>query len=182
MLADVWVVKSCDLGITTDTIHCRTHLGHVLKPMDTVLGYAIADSNVNDNNFEKLPKTSLPDVILIKKSYPERRRKRNWKLKRMTTNTEINFEDDNKYVFCFYDSFLLNNVIQFYIPSDMDEFMDDLEEDKDFRQNINIYKNPDTGIESVAEDDDEDGAPRISLEEMMEDLVIYEDDVMEVYE
>lgn len=64
----------------------------------------------------------------------------------------------------------------------MDEFMDDLEEDKDFRQNINIYKNPDTGTESAAEDDDEDGAPRISLEEMMEDLVIYEDDVMEIYD
>lgn len=65
--------------------------------------------------------------------------------------------------------------------SDMDEFMDDLEEDKDLRQNINIYKNPDIGIESAAEDDDND-APRISLEEMMEDLYIYEDDVMEVYE
>lgn len=65
----------------------------------------------------------------------------------------------------------------------MDEFMDDLEEDKDLRQNINIYKNPDVCIESAAEDDDDDDAPpRISLEEMMEDLNIYEDDVMEVYE
>jgi len=65
----------------------------------------------------------------------------------------------------------------------MDEFMDDLEEDKDLRQNINIYKNPDVGIESAAEDDDDnDAPPRISLDEMMEDLCIYEDDVMEVYE
>lgn len=98
MLADVWVVRSCDLGLTTDSIHCRTHLGHLLKPMDTVLGYAIADSNVNDNNFDKLPKTILPDVILIKKSYPDRvrHRRRNWKLKRMTTDTEINFESDDK--------------------------------------------------------------------------------------
>lgn len=60
--------------------------------------------------------------------------------------------------------------------------MDDLEEDKDLRQYINIYKNPDAGIESAVEDDDDDNRPRISLEEMMEDLVIYEDDVMEVYE
>jgi len=64
----------------------------------------------------------------------------------------------------------------------MDEFMDDLEEDKDLRQNINIYKNPDADIESATENDDEDDAPRISLEEMMEDLVIYEDDIMEVYD
>lgn len=62
----------------------------------------------------------------------------------------------------------------------MDEFMDDLEEDKDLRQNINIYKNPDVNVESAVEDDDD--APHISLEEMMEDLCIYEDDVMEVYE
>lgn len=62
----------------------------------------------------------------------------------------------------------------------MDEFMNDLEEDKDLRQNINIYKNPDADNESVTEDDDD--APKISLEEMMEDLYIYEDDVMEVYE
>lgn len=58
--------------------------------------------------------------------------------------------------------------------------MDDLEEDKDLRQNINIYKNTDVDIESAAED--EESAPRIGLEEMMEDLYIYEDDVMEVYE
>ncbi|KAL5233909.1 hypothetical protein ACI65C_001350 [Semiaphis heraclei] len=131
--------------------------------MDTVLGYAVADSNVNDSNFDKLPKTSLPDVILIKKNYTDRarNRKRTWKLKRMTTDTEMNIESDN---------------------NDMDEFMDDLEEDKDFRQNINIYKNPNVCIESAAEDDDDGGVPRISLEEMMDDLCIYEDDVMEVYE
>lgn len=62
----------------------------------------------------------------------------------------------------------------------MDDFMDDLEEDKDLRQNINIYKNPNAGVEPIVED--EDGTPRISLEEMMDDLYIYEDDVMEVYE
>lgn len=62
----------------------------------------------------------------------------------------------------------------------MDEFMDDLEEDKDLRQNINIYINPEAGTESATEDDD--SAPKIGLEEMMEDLYIYEDDVMEVYE
>lgn len=62
----------------------------------------------------------------------------------------------------------------------MDEFMDDLEEDKDLRQHINIYKNPDVGVESAVEDDN--NGPQISLEEMMEDLVIYEDDIMEVYE
>lgn len=112
MLADVWVVRSCDLGLTTDTIHCRSHLGHVLKPMDTVLGYAVADSNVNDINFDKLPKSSLPDVILIKKNYPDRarHRRRTWKLKRMTTDTEVNVESDDKLV-SYCNNKKLNNTI-----------------------------------------------------------------------
>lgn len=78
--------------------------------MDTVLGYAIADSNVNDSSFEKLPKTSLPDVILIKKNYPDRarHRRRNWKLKRMTTDTDNNLESDNKLVFLL----IINNYFQ----------------------------------------------------------------------
>lgn len=38
VLADCWVTKSSELGINDDTIHCRTHLGHLLQPGDTVLG------------------------------------------------------------------------------------------------------------------------------------------------
>ena len=38
VLADAWVVKSSELGLTEDTIHCRTYLGHLLQPGDTVLG------------------------------------------------------------------------------------------------------------------------------------------------
>ncbi|GBO35080.1 hypothetical protein AVEN_94184-1 [Araneus ventricosus] len=37
-LADAWVVKSSELGITESLIHSRTHLGHLLKPGDLVLG------------------------------------------------------------------------------------------------------------------------------------------------
>jgi len=37
-LADVWVVRSSELGINNDMIHTRSHLGHLLKPGDTALG------------------------------------------------------------------------------------------------------------------------------------------------
>ena len=38
-LADCWVVKSSQLGMSDDDgTHCRTHLGHLLQPGDTVLG------------------------------------------------------------------------------------------------------------------------------------------------
>lgn len=37
-LADVWVVKASELGMTENTIHAKTHLGHLLKPGDSALG------------------------------------------------------------------------------------------------------------------------------------------------
>ncbi len=48
--------------------------------------------------------------------------------------------------------------------------MNDLEEDKEYRQNVNIYKKTEVVSESTEEDDEH--VPRISLEEMLEDLVI----------
>lgn len=38
MLADVWLVRASELGINYNTIHAKTHLGHVLKPGDSALG------------------------------------------------------------------------------------------------------------------------------------------------
>jgi nonsense-mediated mRNA decay protein 3 len=38
VLADVWVVKASELGLTENTVHTRTHLGHILKPGDSALG------------------------------------------------------------------------------------------------------------------------------------------------
>lgn len=39
ILADVWVVRASELGLTDNNIHTRTHLGHLLKPGDSVLAY-----------------------------------------------------------------------------------------------------------------------------------------------
>ena len=37
-VADVWVVKSSELGMEPTTVHTRSHMGHILKPGDLVLG------------------------------------------------------------------------------------------------------------------------------------------------
>lgn len=41
----------------------------------------MGNTNVNDPNFEKLKPETVPDVILVKKFYPEQKAKRRWKLK-----------------------------------------------------------------------------------------------------
>lgn len=104
VLADAWIVKASELGINDNTIHTRTHLGHVLKPGDSVLGYNIEDSNINDASFEKLDRQAVPDVILVKKYYGDkaaRRRQRMWKLKHLAEEaTALN--TDEKYDCCFH--------------------------------------------------------------------------------
>ncbi|KAI4459679.1 nonsense-mediated mrna decay protein 3 [Holotrichia oblita] len=94
--ADIWLVKASELGVNDNTIHTRTHLGHLLKPGDLVLG-------------------------------------------------------------------------------DYNEFLDDLEEDPTLRQNVNIFKDMSKQMPVDAYDTIDPDAPHITLDEMLDDLVI--DDV-----
>ncbi|XP_060525572.1 60S ribosomal export protein NMD3 isoform X2 [Cylas formicarius] len=157
VLADVWVVKASELGITENTIHSKTHLGHILKPGDSVMGYNLQDSNINDMSFDSLDRDNIPDVILVKKHFGERaarRRQRIWKLKRLAEDDMGLSVDGN----------------------DFNEFMDDLEEDPALRKNINIFKDNSKPIAVDSNDLDYDATmPRITLEEMLDDLVV--DDV-----
>ncbi|XP_067005312.2 60S ribosomal export protein NMD3 [Anabrus simplex] len=161
LIADVWVVRAAELGVTENTIHTRTHLGHILKPGDSVLGYALGDSNVNDTNLEKLDTSKIPDVILVKKFYGNRaarRRERNWKLKHLAEdNTNINTG-----------------------ASDYHEFLDDLEEDPVYRQNVNIFRDRNKQIAVDIDDMEDPDEPRITLEEMLDDLCIEDTEMTEV--
>ncbi|XP_030749666.1 60S ribosomal export protein NMD3 [Sitophilus oryzae] len=156
ILADIWLVKASELGINDNTIHTRTHLGHILKPGDSVMGYNLDESNVNDSNFDKLNKENIPDVILVKKHFGDgahkKRSHRIWKLKRLA-------EEDTGSV----------------DGKDFNEFMDDLEEDPELRRNVNIFK--DSKATPVDDNDVnyDPNEPRITLEEMLDDLTV--DDV-----
>ena len=158
-IADVWVVKIEDLGLDQNTIHARTHLGGILKPGDSALGYALSEINVNDANFEKLDHDNVPDVILIKKFYGHdksaRRRARQWKLKHMTEDVDMGSENN-----------------------DYNEFLDELEEDPELRANVNIFRNRQTiPVDTSCIDPT---MPQITLEEMLEDLVIEDTEMTEV--
>lgn len=85
VVSDIWLTKASELGINENTIHTKTHLGHLLKPGDSVLGYNLEDANINDVHYDKLNKDRIPDVVLVKKFYgdSERRTDRYWKLKHL---------------------------------------------------------------------------------------------------
>jgi len=140
--ADVYLMRNNDMSGSDAHFHCRSHLGHIISPGDTVKGFDFSCANLNDANIELMKKENIPDVVLLKKIYdnPElRRKRRNWKLKELSI--EKNAED-------------------------YDEFLDDLEEDKEFRSGINIYKDP-TKDQNVGGDGE---FPTVGLEEMLEDL------------
>lgn len=87
VVADVWLVKSSELGINDTTVHTKTHLGHLLRIGDAVLGYDLQDTNINNDDFEKLKSDNLPDIVLVRKHFGDkdkRRRLRKWKLKHLT--------------------------------------------------------------------------------------------------
>ncbi|XP_012231936.1 60S ribosomal export protein NMD3 [Linepithema humile] len=153
VIADVWLVKSSELGINNNSIHTRTHLGHVLKPGDSALGYTLKDTNINDANFDKLSEDTIPDIILVKKFYgydkAARRRARVWRLKHINDEV-ISMNTEN---------------------NDYNEFLDELEEDPDMRRNINIFRDTEKQI-PVDTNEIDPSIPQITLEEMLDDLAI----------
>ncbi|KAL3891578.1 hypothetical protein ACJMK2_003834 [Sinanodonta woodiana] len=157
VLADLWVARMSDLGVNDQQYFCRTHLGHLLNAGDTVLGFDVANANLNHAEFEKVKLDKLPDVVIVKKIFGDkalRNRRRRWKLKHL--NDELYAKDTDSE------------------QKDYNDFLEDLEEDATFRQNVNIYLDKNK-IPVDTDDLDDSGAPQISLQEMLEDLDISTD-------
>lgn len=150
-VAEVWVQRSSELG-TDNMIFCRTHLGHLLAPGDTVMGFDLRMSNVNDSNIDKMSEDTVPDVVLVKKVFADkatRNARRRWKLKHLTVDDDAGSQN-----------------------RDYTDFLEDLEEDPQYRTNVNIYRD-ETKVAAVSEAADEAvELPQVSLEEMLEDLIL----------
>ncbi|CAO3591254.1 unnamed protein product [Absidia cylindrospora] len=189
VLADIHVARSADFGRNDDEYIARSHLGGILNSGDTVMGYDLTRSNFNNDEYDKLKLQNMPDVILVRKSYPARRKKnkqREWKIKQL--GKEV-------------DEMLPRKQDQAKMDQDMETFLRDIEEDADFRATVNIFKSQqksnanaptasandgddDESKEATAQPDDDDDNdeeeeedfPDISLEEMMDEMQINMDE------
>lgn len=166
VLADAQVTRSSgsgrkeadDDGMGDDGIyHTRTHLGAFLQPGDTVLGYHLTNSNFNNDAFEALDQSRIPDVILVKKTYPNRRKKskpRNWKLRSIAKEAEDGTEGN-------VGRGALGRrggVDQKNVERDYELFLRDLEEDPEMRAAVNLYKADEAAAAAAADDEDGDVA------------------------
>ena len=151
---EVWVEKASELG-EGKQFFCYTHLGHLLSHGDSVLGFDVRNSNLNDENFDKLRDVDIPDVVLVKKIYADkatRNRRRRWKLKHLNVEDDANSQN-----------------------MDYTDFLEDLEEDPNLRANINIFEDK-AKVDKMATIPEESvPIPSIGLEEMLKDLQIEEE-------
>ncbi|KAF8556170.1 NMD3-domain-containing protein [Imleria badia] len=187
-------------GGTSQILHTRTHLGGILQPGDTAMGYYLTVSNFNSDDYATLSANRIPDVILVKKAYPNRRKKgrtRAWKLRSMAKEEGEEGETGGG-----------RGVVgrtggrdQRKVEEDYELFLRDLEEDPELRANVNLYKAKDVkmhdanaakkkggqygmdvvearpepgdglGVEADGEDAEEEGDfPDVQLQELLEDF------------
>lgn len=140
MTADAQVspLHATSFGDADAVFHTRTHLGALLQPGDTVLGYSLGKSNFNSLVWDTIPEERKPDVILVKKSYPDtkkRRSRRNWKLKSMA---KVEGEEDNVKTAVGRKGGLDGQKVQ----RDYELFLKELEEDEEMRAGVNLYRDP----------------------------------------
>ncbi|CAH2353861.1 60S ribosomal export protein Nmd3p [[Candida] railenensis] len=166
--ADVTVCRAQDMGVNDHSFYVRTHLGGILHPGDSVMGYYLANSNFNSDLWDTLDTDNTPEVVLVKKHYARKSKKgkyRKWKLKRMAReHNDIVANDDSRQA----------RQEQERAERDYELFLQELEEDEELRQTINLYK---AGEEPVARDADEDemddedeDAPEIAINELLDEL------------
>lgn len=133
------------------------------------MGYLLSTSNFNDDSYEDLLAqngNSLPDVVLVKKSYPARRKKskpRPWRLKTLDKAAAGQADLAPK------------KAEQDKIEADYEMFLRDLEEDPDLRSGINLYRNApqaSTTAMDVEETDneEEEDFPEINVDELLDEM------------
>ena len=172
-LAEATVARSADLGVNDKTYYTRTHLGGILHPGDTAMGYHLTGTNFNNPNYEALEEkdslaSQIPDVVLVKKAYTRKKKNksRKWRLKRMNGASG---EPTSK------------RQEQEKMERDFEMFLRDVEEDTELRDTMNLYKakqqrnqNQMEGVETASmgetEGSGEDDVPNIDVGDLLEDF------------
>jgi nonsense-mediated mRNA decay protein 3 len=199
-LADVQCCRASDLGRPDRVIHTRTHLGAVLRPGDSALGYdtggaALAEPDLDAALAKGL---TMPDAVLVRKSYEEARRRRRakgerrpWVLKRLATagaplpDGDAPMEDEDGVAGAAEGgkgkrgraAAAAAAAATAAGEADLERFMEDLEEDADLRARVALFRREGAGGEpatagptAMSDEDEEDEVPAVPLDELLDDL------------
>jgi nonsense-mediated mRNA decay protein 3 len=168
LLAEATVARASDLGVNDTSYYVRTHLGAILHPGDSVMGYMLTGTNFNNPQFEALEEhknysRTIPDVVLVKKHYPRKKKNkaRNWRVKRMDkeeSDMAARKQDADR------------------LERDFEMFLRDVEEDTELRNALSLYKKkgrqaePADGMDVDEDSEPEDEGLRIPMEQLLDDF------------
>lgn len=132
-LASLTMAKEDDLGKNDTQMEERSHVGYLLKAGDVCLGYDLKETQFVDDAAERERAAGkFPDVVVVRKLYgttakgPESQQVRPWRLRRLdvveaeTNRRKADTEDAD--------------------AMDEEDFLQEVEADKDMRVNINLYR------------------------------------------
>lgn len=183
---------------TNQIFHTRTHLGAILQPGDAVMGYRLTGANFNSDDFSQLLSDRIPDIVLVRKAYPNRRKKskaRNWQLRSIAKEAGEEGETSGSRGLVGR----MGGRDRKKVDQDYELFLRDLEEDLEMRGAVNLYKvrkdeaadmaematklaggkqrakgqlDPDVQMGDSVEEDNEEEAdfPEVKLEDLLEEF------------
>lgn len=180
-LASLTLAREDDLGINDRQYEERSYVGYLMKAGDVCVGYDLTETQFVDDDAESMRSAGkLPDVIVIRKLYggvaagdSNAAKKRVWQLQRLDVEVAESMrsaratkkEDDADDI-------------------DEEDFMREVEADKDMRSQMNLYKSAlsqkkanesddvDAMVDNVNHDDDDEDDQEIRLDELLDGLAM----------
>lgn len=177
-LALITSARESDLGINDSQIEEQSHLGYLMKSGDVCLGYDLSECQVVDDDAEKARNSGkFPTVVFVRKLYggvatgeADAAKKRMFKLQRLDLKKG---EEDQR-----GRGKKLKKAVETE-HMDEEDFMQELEADREMRTRMNIYKS-EIAVSKKTEDDedccdneeDEEDDQKVTLDELLDTLVL----------
>jgi 60S ribosomal export protein NMD3 len=163
-LCEVQCARADDLSSSDDIHYVMSHMGHLLKPGDSVMGYDLASANLSGTDSAVFKTKDYPPVILVRKVYgsKHRQKKRKFRLRRLDKEVADTKKSDIK-----------QNEM------DYEEFLQEVEEDPEMQGKINMYRrnaleskraSAATTTSGMDDEDDDEDAPDIDDTLLLDEL------------
>ena len=172
-LALITAARESDLGSNNSQLEERSHLGYLMKSGDICLGYDLRECQlVDDEAEEERVAGKFPDLIVVRKLYggvatgeSDSAKKRTFRLQRL--EVKKGGEEDNARGKKVKKEVEMEQM-------DEEDFMQELEADKEMRTKVNIYKSDIVLKDDVDDNDEEDDEDdqKITLDELLDNLVL----------
>lgn len=184
-LALITSARESDLGTNDSTLVERSHLGYLMKSGDVCLGYDLRETQLVDDDAEEARTSDkFPDVVFVRKLYggvasgeKDAARKRMFRLQRLPNVKKGEEEEGGR------RNDKKAKKADETDRMDEEDFMQELEADRDMRQRVNIYKSDvvlkegpftkrDEKVDDDSQNEEDEDDQKITLDELLDNLVL----------